>query len=148
MLNCLYIPFQEMFHVVVVAIPILCGAPVAAVTFGVRGLRELPLAPVPPRRVAELRSNNRSHPSQSLTYSYNVHVFPVWLRSIFWSCSSRSVTWSIWGQQLTSGIIFPSFPYPTPPHSPLFYFSGFQAQFWNSKFWSIFILFPVTVSKA
>ena len=42
-------------------------------------------------------------------------MFPVWLRSIFWSCSSRPVTWSIWGQQLTSGIIFPSFPYPTPP---------------------------------
>ena len=43
----------------------------ATVTLGVRGLRELPLAPVPPRRVAELRSTNRSHPSLSLTYSYN-----------------------------------------------------------------------------
>ena len=29
------------------------------------------------------------------------------------------VTWSIWGQQLISGIIFPRFPYPTPPQSSL-----------------------------
>ena len=43
----------------------------AAVTLGVGGLRELPLAQVPPRRVAKYRSTNRSHPSQSLTYSYN-----------------------------------------------------------------------------
>ena len=35
------------------------------------GTPRAPPGPVPPRRVAELRSTNRSHPSQSLTYSYN-----------------------------------------------------------------------------
>ena len=42
----------------------------------------------------------------------------------------------------------PQFPISyTATLSPIL-FLGFQAQFWNSKFWSIFILFPVTVSKA
>ena len=44
----------------------------ATVTLGVFGdSASSPWPQVPPRRVAELRSTNRSHPSQSLTYSYN-----------------------------------------------------------------------------
>ena len=118
----------------------------ATVTLGVRGLRELPW---PQSRRAGWPSfdllTDHIPPSLSPIAITRVSSLASFNILILFVQASHVIHL---GQQLTSGTVFPSFPYPTPPRSPLFYFLGFQAQFWNSKFWSIFIPFPVAVSKA
>ena len=72
--------------------------PFAAVTLGVRGLRELPRP----------QSRRAGWPSMA---SFNILVLFVQASHVIHLVAATNIR-----------NILPSFPYPSPPHSPLFYF--------------------------